>query len=89
MLSARSFTIHSPPPETAHRIWLGLISFPLNVSLLPRHDLLVEELLALERNNSGKFRAGQGKHDDTVFALLWAVFEAVKFSPSKADITII
>jgi hypothetical protein len=56
--------------------------------IIPRHDLLIEELQALERTN-GRFKAGQGKHDDTVFALLWAVYEAVKFSPSRADITII
>jgi hypothetical protein len=65
-----------------------IMNFEQRNIVIPRHDLLIEELKALERTN-GKFKAGQGKHDDTVFALLWAVFEAVKFSPSKADITII
>jgi len=65
-----------------------ILAFEQGKIIIPRHNLLIEELLALERTN-GKFKAGQGKHDDTVFALLWAVFEAVKFSPSKADITII
>jgi hypothetical protein len=66
-----------------------IMAFEQGKIIIPRHELLIEELLALERTNGGKFRAGQGKHDDTVFALLWAVYEAVKFSPSKADITII
>jgi len=60
-----------------------LAAFPVLILALviPRHELLIEELLALERTNSRKF---QGKHDDTVFALLWATFEAL-----RADITII
>jgi hypothetical protein len=66
-----------------------IMAFEQGKIVIPRHELLIEELVALERTNGGKFRAGQGKHDDTVFALLWAVYEAVKFSPSKADITII
>ena len=66
-----------------------IMAFEQGKIIIPRHDLLIEELLALERTSSGKFRAGQGKHDDTVFALLWAVFEAAKLSPSRADITII
>jgi hypothetical protein len=65
-----------------------IMAFERGDIIIPRHDLLIEELQALERTN-GRFKAGQGKHDDTVFALLWAVYEAVKFSPSRADITII
>ena len=56
--------------------------------IIPKHDLLREELLNIERKNN-KFGAPEGKHDDTVFALLWAFREAMLNMPSHYDIIIV